>query len=223
MTPLDKQEPACVVAVDRREPAISRGDRAESCFAPCVRGTYPKGTPYDARPVIVLPTVEATLSVGDYACAGIETLAAIERKSGPDLLSTLFGSPSQLSALGEQKRNIDRFRAELERARAAGTWLRIVVEAGPGWLYAEAERRAGTYGKSFDPERVQAMLESFDVDLGIATVWPGSKRAAELYVGRVLSRVWSQACGGDGAKKMRARGYQVPWLGTLDAKAKGVM
>lgn len=205
----------CPVIVDTREPAIDAGDHPDSVFQPRILGPCPRDTPFADRPRIALPTVRAKLDVGDYSVRGLEDVIALERKSGADLLATLFGEDT--NALGECAPNVDRFRAELERAYAKRMALfAIVCEGSIGWLYTEAKRRRETYGKSFDPERALEMLDSFAVDLACPTLWCGSKGVAELRVGFILSRVWAQAIGGKAAKKAKARGYTaIPWLDAL--------
>ena len=155
------------------------------------------------------------LDVGDYSLPGLENVVALERKSGPDLLATLFGEAG-VDALGEARHNLDRFRAELERAYAQRFQLfAIVCEASVSWLFAEEARRLERYGKSFDPFAALALLDSFAVDLGCPTIWAGSKGMAELRVGSTLARVWSQATGGEKARDAAKRGYAMPWLGAL--------
>lgn len=232
-----------VIIKDTREPDLAANDHPDTVFRPSVyAANIPKGTPEAERPRVEVPTVRAKLDVGDYSLPGLETVVALERKSGPDLLATLFGSPGN-DALGEQKHNIERFRAELERAYAARTSLAIVVEGSEEWLDAEACRRRARYGKSFEPDAVRALFLAFAIDLGVPTVWcparwewtmdgPGAdcgrltrgrilssaKASAELYVGSTLARIWSQATGGEKARGARKRGYdQIPWLGALES------
>lgn len=210
-------ERPCVVAVDTREPAIEAGDHPDAVFRPCVfeRG-IPRDMPFVDRPRVVLPVERVTLGTGDYSLPGLEHVVALERKSGPDLLGTLFGETT--SSVGEVHPNLDRFRAELERAQGLALFA-IVCEASEGWLFSEARRRFETYGKSFDPFAVLAILRGFAVDLGTPTIWTGSKGLAELEVGSTLARVWSQATGGKDARKARERGYAPPWLGVLEGQA----
>jgi hypothetical protein len=203
-----------VIAKDTREPDEEARDHPDAVFRPFIFGTCQRDTPHADRPRLVLPYERRKLDVGDYSIPGLEHLYAIERKSGPDLLGTLFGEGE--NSVGERAANLDRFRAELERAWKAGTELTIVCEASRGWLFAEASRRLDRYGRAFDPCAVVAILRGFAIDLGVETVWAGSKGAAEEEVGARLSRVWSQASGGKDAKKALKRGYAPPWLGALD-------
>jgi hypothetical protein len=204
-----------VLVQDTREPAVEAGDVADAVFRPFVWGKCPRDTPYSERPRVVLPYMRHKLDVGDYSLPGLVHRVALERKSGPDLLATLFGDG--VDSVGERAANLDRFRAEIERAYHAHYELfAIVCEASVGWLFTEASRRFKTYGKSFDPCAVRAILRGFAVDLACPTLWCGSKGAAEEEVGATLARVWEQASGGKAAKKAVGRGYAIPWLGALE-------
>ena len=199
---------------DTREPAEEANDHPDSVFRPFVFATRKRDEPYADRKKIVLPCSRAKLDCGDYSIRGLETKVAIERKSGPDLLGTLFGETQ--TAEGERASNLDRFRRELERAR--GYWLfGIVVETSIAWLYAEQRARIERYGKAFDATSAQSILLSFGVDLACPVWWAGSKSSAEWMVGVTLSRIWDQASGGKAAKKAEARGYRLPWAGSLEA------
>lgn len=206
-----------IIIQDTREPHADAGDHPDSVFRPCVfaSGT-PKGTAYADRPRVVIPVERRKLDVGDYSLPGLESVVALERKSGADLLATLFGESGN-DALGHARHNVDRFRAELERARSLSLFA-IVAECSEGWLFTEAKSRWERYGKSFDPFAALGLLRSFAVDLGTPTIWTGSKGLAELEVGSVLARVWSQATGGEKARDARKRGYASAWLGVLEPK-----
>lgn len=203
-----------VIIRDTREPDEIAGDHPDAVFRPFVWGRCPRDMPYDQRPRVVLPHVRTHLDVGDYSLPGLETRVSLERKSLPDLLSTLFGAG--VDSVGERAASLDRFRAEIERAYHGHYDLfAIVAETDPSGLYREAKRRWEWYGKSFDPEAVRAILRGFAVDLACPTIWCGSKGAAEQEVGATLARIWEQASGGAAARKAVARGYAIPWLGAL--------
>lgn len=205
-----------IIAQDTREPALDAGDHPDSVFRPCVFPPgIPRDMPYADRPRVALLVERVTLGTGDYSLPGLEHVVALERKSGPDLLNTLFGEWEDSN--GEMRPNLDRFRAELERARDLAMFA-IICEADERWLFGEARRRWDTYGKSFDPFAVISLLRAFAVDLGVPTIWTGSKGLAELEVGSMLARVWSQATGGAAARKARERGYTPPWLGMLEGQ-----
>lgn len=209
---MTKPEPLPTIVIDTREPHEDANDHPGVIFRPRIFGRCAKDTPYADRPRLILPTARAKLDVGDYSLPGLEKVVALERKSGPDLLSTLFGEGE--TASGERAPNLERFRAEIERAYHGHYALfAIVCEASPAWMFAEAKRRHETYGKAFDPFSALAILRGFAVDLACPTIWAGSKGLAEIEVGSTLARVWEQAAGGKAAKKARKRGYDaIPWL-----------
>jgi len=161
-----------VITVDTREPAVESGDHPDSVFRPRILAPgCPRGTPSAIRPRVEVPVVRAKLDVGDYSLPGLEHVVALERKSLRDLLGTLFGEAG-VDSLGEARHNIDRFRVELERAYAARLQLfAIVVEGDPHGIRREARQRVERYGKSFDPDAVFSLLESFAVDLACPTLW----------------------------------------------------
>lgn len=213
-----------VISQDTREPHADANDHPSAIFRPKTFAlAIPRGTPYAEWPRLEVPTVREHLPEGDYSLPGFAGRVAIERKSGPDLLNTLFGGTED--SVGEARANQDRFRAELERVHAGSyAFFEIVVEESPEWLYYEAGRRFQKYGKAFEPARVLAILRSYKTDLGIPTTWSGGswsvergvwvsgKEDAELEVGQTLARIWSQATGGEKARDARKRGYPIPWL-----------
>ncbi len=163
------RERPLVIVKDTREPDVAAGDHPSAVFVPRIHPAgLPRDMPYADRPRAPVPVVRSALDVGDYSLPGLEQLVSIERKSGPDLLQTLFGGTTD--ALGEGQANQDRFRAELERARDHALFA-IVVETDEAGLFREAQRRFDRYGKSFDPERVIAIMRGFAVDLGVPTIW----------------------------------------------------
>lgn len=200
------------MTVDTREPALEKGDRADAIFRPSLFPPgIPRDTPWADRPRIALPTVRAHLDVGDYSMPGWEHRIVFERKSGADLLQTLFGE--ETDALGERAPNLERFRAEIARAQEARIeCFRIVCEVSVSWLFAEAERRSRTYGKGFDPFRVLEILDGFATEFDVETIWAGSKAMAEIRVGTRLRRAWEQGRPGKAAKKALARGSKRSWL-----------
>lgn len=207
------------IIIDTREPALEAGDDPSAIFVPRVWAPHKKDEPFQSRVRIDLPTKRAKLNVGDYSIEGLEGSVALERKTLEDLLSTLFGSGTD--ALGERTSNLDRFRAELERARD-GAFFAIFVETSIAKLYAEAKVRHDRYGKGFDPESVLGMLDAFAVDLGVPTYWWEKRSLAEVRVGTVLTRIWEQATGRAASKKAHARSYAIPWLDALAKPATKV-
>ncbi len=74
------------------------------------------------------PTRIATLNVGDYAIDGSKVV--IERKGLNDFVSTI--TTKKPDPFKKKKVGIERFRAELDRARAAGIYLIMLVEESIG-------------------------------------------------------------------------------------------
>jgi len=223
-----------VVCRDTREPyEHPRADPRDPCadcgapgYRPCEPVLRPwvfapgisRSVPYADRPRVYLPTVRGKIDEGDYAPAGMEAHVSIEFKRGPDLIATLFGEREGGDSLGERAPNLERFRAELERAQKTRAHFGIVVGASEGWVFSEAKRRVERYGKSYDPFNVFDLLRGFRTDLGVWTVFAGSLEMAELEIGATLTRVWSQATNGAKAKGARKRGYttaEIPWLGAV--------
>ena len=212
-----RKAPECplVIVKDTREPDEAAHDHPDTVFRPRIFAPgIAKGTPYADWPRVEVPVVRETLPEGDYSLPGFAGRVAVERKTLEDLLNTLTGTTK--NSVGEVRHNKDRFRAELERVyRGSYAYFGIVVESSVAGLYAEASARFARYGKTFDPPRILEMLDSYEVDFGIPTKWCGTKGAAELRVGYVLSRIWSQATGGEKARGARKRGYAIPWLDAL--------
>lgn len=223
--------PTLVLLADSREPHPDAGDAPSALFRPSVR--LPGGT---SAPCV---TRRVTLAEGDYGLPELTRwrapddpdgapwsglpLVVFERKTIADLWGTLFGETGT-DALGEAQRNQDRFRAELARL-AVYARAQIVVEGTRADLWRYTQRRAASAwerGKPWrDPPEVKMLaimrlLESFYVDFGISVEWTMGRRAAELYIGQALERVWGQAIGGGAAKRTRERGIALPWLGALE-------
>jgi len=219
----DTREPYEHTRADPRDPCATCGAPAHRPCEPVLRPwVFAPGisrtVPYADRPRVYLPTVRGKIDEGDYAPAGMEAHVSIEFKRGPDLIATLFGEREGGDSLGERAPNLERFRAELERAQKTRAHFGIVVGASEGWVFSEAKRRVERYGKSYDPFNVFDLLRGFRTDLGVWTVFAGSLEMAELEIGATLTRVWSQATNGAKAKGARKRGYttaEIPWLGAV--------
>ena len=118
--------------------------------------------PYDCE------VVRGGLATGDYGIAGIESLAAVERKSEDDLLGCLT-------------RERDRFERELARAR--GMELFAVV-AETTW-----ERLArGMYRSQMKPHACLQSILAFQVRYGVPFILVGSHEAAAYCVHHLLAR-----------------------------------
>src|SRR5262245_34420610 len=104
---------------DTREPDFDAGDAEDAVFTPCIFAPgQRRDLPFADRIRLPLPYERRALTEGDYAPANLRGMVAVERKSGGDLLATIFGN-SGVDSCGERMDNLDRFREELRRVRAA--------------------------------------------------------------------------------------------------------
>ncbi len=194
-----------MILQDTREPDPDH-DAESALFWPMV---YQRASKAAAGHVEALPLSRVCLATGDYSLPGLEHLVAIERKTVPDLLGTLFGRT--VDSVGEAKSNLDRFRGELERMRAmpAGSFRLIVIEG---------ERRdiwTGKHRSRVSAVSIIGLIDSLFVDYNVPNVFAGDRAGAQLLVGTTLRRIWEQAHGdGEGFKKAIERGVagHRPWL-----------
>jgi DNA excision repair protein ERCC-4 len=197
-----REVPPLQIAQDTREPSAEH-DGPEALFAPFLFAPAKRGTPLSERAKVRVPLVRAKLDAGDYSLPGLESVVAIERKTLPDLLGTLFGS--RTDSVGDRAAALDRFRAELLRSQTLAAFS-IVVEASVGDLFAAAASNFERAGASFDPAAVLCLLDAFAIDYRTETVWAGSREAAEHRVAFRLARVWSQHHGGEDWTAAEKRG-----------------
>ena len=144
----------------------------------------------DVRPTIItdtreqtplrftnLVTVLGTLTSGDYAPRGLEHIAAIERKSAADLVSSVT-------------HDRDRFERELHRLRGMH-FARVIVTASRDVI------AAGAYRSNANPRAVLASCDTFEVRYGVPFVFVEDDAAAALLVERwvwlVCREIVSQA------------------------------
>jgi ERCC4-type nuclease len=144
----------------------------------------------DLRPVIVtdtreqaplvftnLLTVPGTLTSGDYAPRGLDHIAAIERKSAADLVSSVIHDRA-------------RFERELHRLRGMH-FARVLVTA------SRESIASGNYRSNANPRAVLASCDTFEVRYGVPFVFVEDDSAAALLVERwvwlVCREVVSQA------------------------------
>lgn len=207
-------------------PTVLRDNREQNPLCP-----FRWSTVGGAAVRVMLPTCDTTISTGDYSLPGLESMIAVERKSLPDLWGTLFGA-APLNSVGEAQQAQDRFRRELDRMRGhARKWLVIEGDVGSFQARDDAARtlvgyaqaryaRNGYRGRTAEQNvlSIRSLLSAFSVDYGIAVEWAGSHQGAEWWVGETLSRVWSEATGGEKARTVTKRGLAdaIPWLGVLD-------
>jgi ERCC4-type nuclease len=191
-----------VIIADTREPnPDDPNEKDEALFWPTV---------YRGGAVIEVTVRRATLATGDYSLPGLEELVAIERKTLPDLIGTLFGS--RKNSVGDGVSNQDRFRDEL------GRMADIRARDGRAFIVVEASREdvwRHRYQSRVMPVNVINAVDSFLVDYDIATVWAGDRAGAQLLVGTALARIWEQHRGvGDAYAKAVSRGRAtlLPWI-----------
>ncbi len=111
-----------------------------------------------------------TLATGDYAILGAEALAAVERKSLPDLLGSISGGRARF------KREWDR----LSEMRSAA----LVIEADlPGLL-------AGTDHSQMNPRAAIGTLASWSVRCGIPVWFAADRRHGAAMTALILRQVW---------------------------------
>lgn len=119
-------------------------------------------------------TVEvAGLPSGDYALKGLETRAAIERKSIDDLAGSLTAGR-------------ERFEAELTRARGYDLFA-IVAECT---MQDVAQHR---YRSRALPHALLQSLFACQTRFGISTIWAGSPQGAAYAVHSLLSKYLAEA------------------------------
>ena len=119
-------------------------------------------------------TTRGTLNVGDYAAAGVPF--SIERKSGPDFLSTITWGR-------------ERFQRELARMQGAGGGA-IVVEASLAeLLYGPDNRR----GQRVHPNSVLGTVAAFQARYGVPTLFGGTRDLAERLAYHLLRQAARQA------------------------------
>lgn len=103
-------------------------------------------------------TVRTKLDAGDYSVAGMESLLALERKSLPDLLKTLFHSR-------------ELFLRECQRLTLY-RWRALLIEA----TYEEIKSRyTGTFS-SAHPNGVTGTLDALEARYGIPIIYTSKRR-----------------------------------------------
>lgn len=123
------------------------------------------------------PTIRATLKTGDYSAQGLEDVVAIERKSLPDLVSSL--------TWGRQ-----RFMREVERLK---TFERraIIVEGTFDDLTSKDYRGNAT------PQSLVASVLAIAVDHGVPVIFAGNPRKAAWCALWLLRRAWTKRSDGE--------------------------
>jgi len=111
----------------------------------------------------------AKLDVGDYALAGMEGRAAIERKEINDLVACLQGE------------NRDRFERELSLARAYDLFV-VVVEG------SVSDLARGNYTSNMQPESALQSVAAFFTRYGIPFLFADSRSGAEYWTYSLLAK-----------------------------------
>ncbi|MEZ6100260.1 MAG: ERCC4 domain-containing protein [Pirellulaceae bacterium] len=124
-------------------------------------------------------SVRAKLDAGDYSVAGFEGRVAVERKSLPDFVRTVFHES-------------DRFAVELEKL-AGMEAASIVVEAD---LDAVLRGRHRDALRAVDPHALLGAATHITVRWGVPVCWCGSRQAAcaftESYLRMFVRHVLNQ-------------------------------
>lgn len=121
---------------------------------------------FDRWPEVVVEV--GTLKAGDYALSGLDSRAAIERKSMDDLVGSLSAGR-------------ERFEVELTRARGFDLFT-IVVEST---MQDVAEHK---YRSRMAPGAVLQSLFAYQVRFGVGTIWAGSREGAAYTIHGLLSK-----------------------------------
>lgn len=123
---------------------------------------------------VTLPSEKATLTTADYSAKGLEDILMIERKSVPDLVSTLFN-----------KTNRPRFEKELVRMLAAPS-RHLLIVGDNSHTSPREDIESGSYPSQVKPHQVFASVSSIAAK-GISIHWcDDPTEAARL----VESLVW---------------------------------
>lgn len=124
-----------------------------------------------------IPTVRGTLASGDYSLAGFETQVAVERKSLPDLYSTL----------GQDR---ERFEREIQRLNGYA-FAAVVIEADWDQIRFEPPLRT-----QLEPKTVYRTVLSWQQRYRGVHWWAvRCREAAEATTFRILERFWKNAQG----------------------------
>lgn len=128
--------------------------------------------PFDLAP---LKMIRGTLATGDYGISGLEDIAAIERKSIPDLLGVI----------GHGRERFDR---EVKRLLAYETRA-IVVEGS--WSSIEMKQ----YRSQIDPNAAMGSILGW-IAMGLPILFCGDRERAQRFTARLLfiaaRRRWRQ-------------------------------
>lgn len=162
-----------------------------------------------------LRTHRMHLGTGDYAVAGLEKFARVERKAS-DLYSTFFGGKGD--SVGDNRSAQDRFREELLRMRDPAVlhpdaFKAIWIEGTPADLFYARGPHMNCFGRK-QPWELWAVLASVSLDYRVPFAFVGDRKAAGLMLGTLAHRMWLQATDAKAIAKAEKRGVAdlLPWL-----------
>lgn len=112
------------------------------------------------------------LETGDYSVAGLEALVAVERKTLDDLAKSI---------------TLDRFWAELDRARVAHLRFCVVVEG------TMADVESQLYASAVKPSAIFGACLAIGASYGFPVVWAGSRQKSAEYTAAYLKRCFDRA------------------------------
>lgn len=164
------------------------GGTEEQGTAPATPSTSPgkvdgfsiKADTREQRPWIFAPStpvVRGTLPTGDYAIAGLEALAAIERKELSDFVACVTVER-------------ERFMREMSRLAAYGHRA-VIIEATVEHVEAHA------YRSRTAPRAVLATALSITSDFGIPVLWAGDRAGGAWSCEWLLRRVYQRFTSSD--------------------------
>lgn len=104
-----------------------------------------------------------TLNVGDYSYIGGESICRLERKSGPDYLSSIF---------------TDRFNREMEVIRAYQCHA-LIIEGSWEWL------ESGEYRSKATPKQITGKTLGF-IESGVRVILAGNRERAQQIAERLI-------------------------------------
>lgn len=118
-------------------------------------------------------TERVTLDAGDYSVRGLTATVAIERKSLDDLVGSITAGRERFLACCSRMGRLD--------------FAAVVVEG------AVEDVLAGLYRSRTRPQSVLGTMLAVHADLGVPTIWAGSRKNAANITERILTRLWRNA------------------------------
>lgn len=128
--------------------------------------------------LVVLKRRVCTLHTGDYSIIGHESRVVLERKSPPDMLSSITSGNA-------------RFKREHERAAeivAAGGYAAVIVEGCLAAICDELD--SPNSERRMTSETVMGVVAAWAPRYGVHWMFAGDRRRAELLAFRILYKWW---------------------------------